>query len=356
MRSNKGDKILVGLSGGVDSAVAAYLLRQDGYDVSAVFLKCFSEPKNIKQECPWREDRLEAYRVASYLKIPIATWDLQREYSQRVLEYTFAEYQKGRTPNPDIMCNKEIKFKVFLDRARLRGFSKIATGHYAGIARDSEGWAHLVKARDASKDQTYFLAALSQSQLRQTLFPLARLTKVRVRALARSLGLPNSERPDSQGLCFIGQVKMRDFLQQRIRPKRGLVVNIEGQAVGEHPGVYYFTVGQRRGINVGGGPALYVIDKDIKRNRLIVGSKNQSSLFRSKVPVSKWHWLARHRDFPFRASAKIRYRQSDQAVRLVKGKRGKIIAIFDRPQRAVSAGQTLAVYVGRELAASGVID
>src|SRR3989344_7748890 len=233
----KGMKIIIGLSGGVDSAVATYLLKEQGYDVHAVFMKNFSEKVGKTFECPWKEDRLEAYRVAAFLKIPIQTWDFQKEYKTRVLNYMFAEYQRGNTPNPDVMCNKEIKFKAFLDRAMKKGFVKIATGHYASITQDTDKIFHLRKAKDSNKDQTYFLAALSQRQLAHVVFPLAKLTKPQVRALAKRIGLPNATRPDSQGICFVGPVTMRSFLKTRIAPRRGDIVDMKGKILGQHTGV-----------------------------------------------------------------------------------------------------------------------
>lgn len=365
--NNTKEKILVGLSGGVDSAVAAYLLKKQGYDVHAVFMKNFSERVGKTFECPWKEDRLEAYRIASFLDIPIETWDFQKEYKARVLNYMFAEYQRGRTPNPDVMCNKEIKFKAFLDRAKKKGFTKIATGHYAAVTCDSHGIFHLRKAKDSNKDQSYFLAALSQKQLSNVIFPLARLTKPQVRALAKRIGLPNAVRPDSQGICFVGPVSMRSFLKTRIAPRRGEIVDTKGKILGQHSGVYYYTIGQRQGIGLGGGPARYVIDKDMRRNRLIVGIKDQLELFKKDALITGWHWLTSTRHLPLHCKVKIRYRQKDQSafiqrisgtkVRARHGRSAKslYVANFARPQRAVSPGQTLAAYVGTELVASGTI-
>ena len=349
-------KLIMGLSGGVDSAVAAYLLKKQGYAVSAVFMKTFADPTGCGVKCPWRDDRREAYRVAKFLGIPIQTWDFQKEYKVRVLDYMFAEYQRGRTPNPDIMCNKEIKFKAFLDRAKQNGFRKIATGHYAAITRDAAGVFHLCKAMDSNKDQSYFLAALSQQQLAQIEFPLAKLAKTQVRSIAKRIGLPNATRPDSQGICFVGPVAMRLFLKTRIAPRRGDIVDTHGSVVGEHDGVYYYTIGQRRGINIGGGPALYVIDKDVRKNLLIVGEKNQIGLFKKYVEVTQWHWLAEPRSLPFRCTVKIRYRQKDQSAIIQRISGTKVRARFARPPRAVGPGQTLAAYVGAELVGSGTID
>lgn len=347
--------IIVGLSGGVDSAVAAYLLKRQGHRLRAVFMKNFTERINGR-ECPWREDRLMAYRVASFLKIPIETWDFQQEYKKTVVDYMIREYSAGRTPNPDIMCNKTIKFEAFLKRARAAGADYIATGHYAALRTDAHGVAHLLKPKDLNKDQTYFLATLKQAQLRRALFPLSALTKPEVRAMAKKIGLPNATRPDSQGICFIGPVPMNEFLKTKIKQRRGNIIDTTGIIVGEHDGVQYYTIGQRRGIRLGGGPALYVIRKDVKRNRLMVGPSKDLLLYVKDVEISAWRWLADKHSLPLKAKAKIRYRQNDQSVIILKGSAGgHMRARFARPQRAVAPGQTLAVYKGRELVASGVI-
>ena len=351
----KKEKIIVGLSGGVDSAVAAYLLQKQGYAVRAVFMKNFSERVAREYECPWREDRLSAYRVAAFLGIPIVTWNFEREYRDRVLKYLFREYGAGRTPNPDVMCNKEIKFSVFLRRAKAMGIPRIATGHYARIRRSADGVSHLLKANDATKDQSYFLAALNQRQLAAVSFPVGGMTKKQVRALARRIGLPNAERPDSQGICFVGPVTMKAFLKTRIKPKPGDIVTTKGVLIGRHDGVHYYTIGQRRGINLGGGPALYVIGKDMRRNRLIVGTKNQLELFTNTVKLGSWHWVASPHKFPLRCTAKIRYRQRDERVIIRRTDKNGIVAHFSRRQRAVAPGQTFAAYQGSELIGSATI-
>ena len=350
-----GKKIIVGLSGGVDSAVSAYLLKKAGYDVRAVFMKNFSERVAREYECPWREDRLAAYRVAAFLNIPITTWNFEKEYQKRVMRYMFREYRAGRTPNPDVMCNKEIKFAVFLQRAKVLGISQIATGHYARVKSDASGTYHLHKAIDSTKDQSYFLAALNQKQLSSVVFPVGGMTKKQVRALAKKIGLPNAARPDSQGICFVGPVTMKSFLKTRIKPKPGAIVDTKGKILGQHEGVFYYTIGQRRGINLGGGPALYVIGKDMKRNQLIVGTKNQLELFTNTVKLGNIHWLAGVKKFPVSCRAKIRYRQRDEAVTIVRSGAGAAVAKFVRRQRAVAPGQTFAAYQGSELIASATI-
>jgi tRNA-uridine 2-sulfurtransferase len=354
MKFKAKQKILVGLSGGVDSAVSAYLLKQQGYEVYAVFMKNFSMPSRTI-DCPWKEDLKEAKKVAKHLDIPLETWNFEREYHERVLDQMVMEYQRGRTPNPDVMCNTFVKFGVFLERAKKEGFDLIATGHYAGVKKSRDGTYHLLKAKDTNKDQSYFLAGLGQPQLRHVVFPLADITKPEVRTIAARIKLPNADRKDSQGVCFIGKIEMSDFLKTWIRPKRGDIVDTKGNKLGSHNGVYYYTIGQRKGIRIGGGPSLYVIDKDIKRNRLIVGTEGQLELFKKEIIVSEWHWLGRPLALPLRCNAKIRYRQDDQSVVISKFSGKKVRVRFARPQKAVSPGQTFAAYKGRELVGSGII-
>jgi tRNA-uridine 2-sulfurtransferase len=277
--------VFVGLSGGVDSAVAAYLLKKKGYNVRAVFMKNFSDRLGPDFACPWKEDQREAYSVAASLNIPISTWSFEKHYKNRVVKYIFSEYRRGRTPNPDIICNKEIKFKEFLHRARKEGADFIATGHYAQLRPSKDGTIRLYKGKDTNKDQSYFLAALDQNQLKRILFPLGRLTKPAVRVLANKLHLTNALRRESQGICFIGEIDIKKFLQTKIKPKAGKIVDVRGKVLGMHEGVYYFTIGQRKGINIGGGPALYVVDKDVKKNLLVVGEKNELKLFSKRCLV-----------------------------------------------------------------------
>ena len=368
---------MVGLSGGVDSAVAAYLLQKQGYDVHAVFMKNFGGRGNVSLDgCTWADDWRAAQGVAEALRLPLQIWDFRSEYRQRVLNCMFQEYQAGRTPNPDIICNKEIKFKAFLDRARRQGYNMIATGHYArtrvtgypatcidsnegGITPERDGLRvtrHLLKGKDPDKDQSYFLARLDQAQLAHALFPLGNYTKKQVRALARKINLPNADRPDSQGICFVGEVPMKDFLKTVIKPKKGDIVTTNGRKIGKHEGIFFYTIGQRKGIGVGGGPAFYVIDKNVKKNLLIVGSEDNLKLFSSELTASQVHWIAKKPQLPLRAKAKIRYRQEDQTVTIYRKAHNKIRARFEKPQRAISPGQTLVIYRGQELVACGTID
>lgn len=347
-------KVLVGLSGGVDSAVTALLLKKAGHDVSAVFMKNFSSRDNTNHECPWKADRDEAYAVAKHLDIPIETWDFESKYRETVVNYLFETYQKGQTPNPDILCNSEIKFKLFLAKALLNGFDKIATGHYAQIKQDKAGY-HLLKGKDPNKDQSYFLAGLNQEQLARSLFPIGHLKKPKVRILAKKAGLPNAERKDSQGICFVGKVNLKDFLSQKISPKIGEIHDVNGKKIGEHEGVFYYTIGQRKGIEVGGGPALYVIKKDLVNNVLTVGPKESLELYKTEIILTDWHWLNNQHKFPLKAKAKIRYRQEDQKVSILKISEQEYKAVFKAKQFASAAGQTLAVYKNTELIASAII-
>ncbi|MBU1203128.1 tRNA 2-thiouridine(34) synthase MnmA [Patescibacteria group bacterium] len=344
----KTDKILVALSGGVDSAVVLYLLKKQGYDVSAAFMKNFSEKVNIKGDCPWKEDRLMAYRVATYLKIPIQTFDFQKQYHDKIVDYIFKTYQKGQTPNPDVLCNNEIKFKLFLEQAKKLGFDKIATGHYAQIKEDKNGY-HLLRGKDPNKDQSYFLSGLTQEQLSQAIFPIGDIIKSEVRHIAKRAKLPNAEKKDSQGICFIGKIDLKTFLQQKIKSKIGDIVDTKGNKLGTHPGVWYFTIGQRRGLDLAGGP-WYVAKKNIKNNQLIVAKGDDEELLTKTVQISAIHWLAKEYKLPLKTKAQIRYRQAAQNVTLYKDK-----VIFKTGQKGVASGQILAVYQGRELIASANI-
>jgi tRNA-specific 2-thiouridylase len=347
-------KVLVGLSGGVDSAVTALLLKKAGHEVSAVFMKNFSSRDNANHECPWKADRDEAYEVAKHLDIPIETWDFENQYRETVVNYLFDTYQKGQTPNPDILCNSEIKFKLFLAKALLKGFDKIATGHYAQITQDKDGY-HLLKGKDPNKDQSYFLSGLNQEQLARSLFPIGHLLKPKVRKIAKKAKLPNAERKDSQGICFVGKVNLKDFLSQKISPKIGEIHNLDGKKIGEHEGVWFYTIGQRKGIEVGGGPALYVIKKDLANNILIVGPQEAIELYSQDIEVEDWHWLGKKYPLPLKAKAKIRYRQEDQKVFLQQLNNTEYLAKFKVAQFAAAAGQTLAVYKNKELIASAII-
>lgn len=348
-------KILIGLSGGVDSAVAAFLLQKQGHEVEAAFMKNFSQSVNANSKCPWKDDYAEAQKVAKILNIKLHFWDFEPEYQNTVVKYLFDSYQAGLTPNPDILCNSEIKFKLFLNKAIRAGFAKIATGHYAQVKKSGK-YFELLKGKDQTKNQVYFLAGLNQRQLRHVLFPLGKLTKLKVRQIAKTNNLPNADRKDSQGICFVGKVKLRDFLKQKIEPKSGDIVNTKGEIMGQHEGVFYYTIGQRKGIDVSDKQALYVIDKNIKHNKLVVGYKDDINLYNNEIIVSDWHWIGKQYKFPLTASGQIRYRQADQKLKVIKLNNNQYKVSFKNKQFAIAAGQILAVYKGSKLIASATIN
>jgi len=349
----KNKKILVWLSGGVDSAVSAYLLKQEGYDVTAGFMINYLALEG--EVCPTKEDMAVAKEVAEYLEIPFFTFDYRDEYEEKVLEYMYEWYKKGITPNPDIMCNSEIKFKVFLDEVLELGFDMVATWHYAKIIENQ--WIYeLHKWVDAWKDQSYFLAWLSQKQLRKAIFPIGHLQKSEVRDIARKVGLPNAERKDSQGICFVGKVDIKEFLQKKIPNSTWNVVDTSGKVLGQHRWVFYYTIGQRKGLDIGGqAEPIFVVKKDIKNNVLVVGTDTDEELRSNKLLCSELHFLWKEYDFPIVCHAKIRYRQADQKCRVEKNQEWYVIT-FDEAQRAIASGQIAALYDGDMLFGSGVIE
>nr|MDD3720367.1 tRNA 2-thiouridine(34) synthase MnmA [Candidatus Gracilibacteria bacterium] len=347
-------KVLVGLSGGVDSAVSAYLLKSAGYDVTAGFMINYLAPEG--EYCPTLDDIEEAKKVAKFLDIPFFTFDYREEYNRKVLDYMYEGYKKGITPNPDVMCNKEIKFKMFLDEAIELGFDYIATGHYARIESKDEVF-HLLKGVDGNKDQSYFLAFLNQFQLSKSLFPIGHLQKSEVRKIAEEIGLPNAKRKDSQGICFVGKVDFKEFLEKKIKHIEGNIIDTSGKILGKHKGVFYYTIGQRKGIEIGGlKEPIFVIKKDIEKNELIVGTASDLALYSKSLFCNNLHFIANAYNFPIKAKAKVRYRQADQDVNVLDLGNGNIEFVFDEPQRAIASGQIVALYFGEELIASGVIE
>ncbi len=392
----KKQRVVVGLSGGVDSSVAAHLLVEQGYEVIGLFMKNWhDESVTISSECPWLEDSNDAMLVAEKLGIPFQTVDLSKEYKARIVDYMFAEYERGRTPNPDVLCNREIKFDVFLKIALSLGADFVATGHYCQketvSSSHSKDTYRLLSGADTNKDQSYFLCQLTQEQLAKALFPIGHLQKSEVRQKAKEQGLITAEKRDSQGLCFVGKVRLPDFLQQQLKPKAGRIIAIsdqlekykkrpivtapllqqaqklmyepaDGVEVGTHNGAHFFTVGQRKGLAVGGTPEpLFVLDTDVKQNILYVGEgKNHPGLFSSVLRVAPQdvHWVREDLRLgigeTLDVEARIRYRQALQKARLVALEEGFFVC-FDTPQSAVTPGQFVAWYQKNELLGSGVI-
>jgi tRNA-specific 2-thiouridylase len=392
-------RVVVGLSGGVDSSVAAYLLKEQGYEVIGLFMKNWHDDSvTISNECPWLDDSNDAMLVAEKLGIPFQTVDLSNEYKERIVDYMFNEYERGRTPNPDVLCNREIKFDVFLKIALNLGADFVATGHYcrkAVFEKDGETICQLLSGKDKNKDQSYFLCQLSQEQLSKTLFPIGELTKPEVRQIAADQNLVTANKKDSQGLCFIGKVRLPEFLQQQLMPKEGVIVEIpesnkayseetpnfdskeeklkylsknveyqieDGKIVGMHKGAHYFTKGQRKGLSVGGTPEpLFVIETDVDDNIIYTGQgKNHPGLFKKALFVTndELHWiredLALNLDESLEVMARIRYRQPLQKAKLHRVDSGLYVE-FQEAQSAITEGQFVAWYLDDELVGSGVI-
>ena len=349
------------MSGGVDSSVAALLLKEQGYDVVGLYMVNWEE-QGENGCCTAEADYDDVRRVCSRLGIPYYTVNFAREYYDRVFEYFLQEYERGRTPNPDVLCNREIKFGPFRDYALSLGADYIATGHYCGIRH--EGDTHyLLKAADANKDQTYFLNQVTQPQFANVLFPLAGLTKPQVRAIAEQNGLSTAEKKDSTGICFIGERNFRHFLQSYLPAKPGEIRTLQGERVGEHIGLMYYTLGQRRGLNLGGrrGDAAegrwFVVKKDLENNVLYVSHGDESVLFTNSCTVSGMNWIPRApAEDEFCCRAKFRYRQSEQGVRVKRTGEDTLKIFFDAPQRAVTPGQYAVLYAEDKCLGGGVID
>ena len=352
-------KVVVGMSGGVDSSVAAALLKEQGYDVIGLFMHNWEEDDD-DDTCTAVTDYEDVKRVCNKLGIPYYTVNFAKEYLDRVFSNFLEEYSKGRTPNPDVLCNREIKFGPFLEYARNLGADYIATGHYARVSREN-GVTRLLKAEDTNKDQTYFLNQLNQDQLSQVLFPLGDMLKPDVRAIADKYGLSTAEKKDSTGICFIGEKRFRQFLKSYIPCNRGDIVDRNGNKVGEHEGVIYYTLGQRRGLNIGGkkdgtGERWFVLDKDVKNNRLIVSQGEGEELFKDGLVSYTINWIpSAPKEKEFECYAKFRYRQPDQKVRVVI-EDNRVVVHFAEKQRAVTPGQYVVFYTETDCLGGGVIE
>ncbi|MEW7292736.1 tRNA 2-thiouridine(34) synthase MnmA [Aquimarina sp. 2304DJ70-9] len=392
-------RVIVGLSGGVDSSVAAYLLKEQGYEVIGLFMKNWHDDSvTISDECPWLDDSNDALLVAEKLGIPFQTVDLSEQYKERIVDYMFNEYEKGRTPNPDVLCNREIKFDVFLKIALSLGADYVATGHYCRkdtIVKDGKEIHRLLAGKDPNKDQSYFLCQLSQDQLAKTLFPVGELLKPEVREIAATQDLVTADKKDSQGLCFIGKVRLPDFLQQKLQPKQGDIIEIassedkylrevpefiskkeeleflstkyqydvnDGKVVGKHQGAHYYTKGQRKGLAVGGTPEpLFVIETDVETNTIYTGQgKSHPGLYRKALFITneELHWvredLRLQIDEELEVMARIRYRQPLEKATLYQVDSGMYV-VFENGQSAITEGQFVAWYHDDELVGSGVI-
>ena len=398
--NKSGVRVVVGMSGGVDSSVAAYLLLQQGYEVVGLFMRNWNDASvTLEDECPWIDDSRDAMMVAEQLGIPFQVIDFSAAYKQRIVDYMFNEYEQGRTPNPDVLCNREIKFDLFLKEAIKLGADYVATGHYVRkgeiVNADGQLEYQLLRGLDPNKDQSYFLCQLNAEQLQHALFPIGELQKSEVREIAKEIGLVTASKKDSQGLCFIGKVSLPDFLQQQLSPKKGRVIEIDrnhpevekykeivnsrcdedaaihrlkiephmGKVIGEHRGAHYYTRGQRRGLNIGGKVLpLFVIQTSIEENVIYVGQgeDHPGLAYRGlKIDKSDAHWVRsslrktslKRQDF----ECQIRYRQKPFACKIVEDSEQNIIVIFSNPQRNVTPGQFLALYQENELIFSGVI-
>ena len=392
-------RVVVGLSGGVDSSVAAYLLQKQGYEVIGLFMKNWHDDSvTISNECPWLEDSNDALLVAEKLGIPFQTVDLSEQYKEKIVDYMFREYELGRTPNPDVLCNREIKFDVFMKIAMSLGADFVATGHYCRkgeIEKDGIKTYQLLAGADTNKDQSYFLCQLSQEQLAKSLFPIGELTKPEVREIAAQMDLITAEKKDSQGLCFIGKVRLPEFLQQKLQPKEGFIVQIDknhpiysnknqefdsveahlksesqsvfynqemGKIVGKHQGAHYFTIGQRKGLNVGGtAEPLFIIATNVETNTIYTGLGSQHpGLFKKGLFIEKSevHWvredLKLENGQTLEVKARIRYRQPLEKATLHQFEKGMYI-LFEEAQSAITEGQFVAWYLDDELVGSGVI-
>ncbi|MBP7133966.1 tRNA 2-thiouridine(34) synthase MnmA [Patescibacteria group bacterium] len=360
---SNGARVLVGMSGGVDSSLAAALLLEQGYEVVGGFIKNWSDSKDLwTGECAWRGERRDAFRVAARLGISLLTFDFEVSYRERVLGRMFQEYERGLTPNPDVLCNEEIKFGLFFEAARKAGFDYVATGHYAQVERDAQGIAHLIKGADAEKDQSYFLYRLSQEVLQHTLFPVGHLKKIDVRKEAALRAIPTAAKPDSQGICFVGKLNFHEFLRKKIPARPGPILTTDGKELGQHDGLDAYTIGQRQGLQVStGGTPWYVAAKDREKNALIIVADHDHPLLRTQsASIGDLHWT---REIGHDASnpaweleVSIRYRQTpERAHARLSADKTTLHLEFLSPVWALAPGQSAVFYQGVECLGGGVI-
>jgi len=358
------------MSGGVDSSVSALLLLEQGYEVIGAFMKnwsgdvggsecTLSEEKigEMFESCGWRQERRDAMRVAAKLGIPFLTFDFEKEYRRDVVEYLFKEYEAGRTPNPDVMCNKYIKFDLFLKEADKLGCDFIATGHYARLDSTAEDHIKILMAKDQNKDQTYFLWAINKNVLPRVLFPLGDLLKPQVREIARKHELHVATKKDSTGICFIGEVEIQKFLEKRIAKDPGLIITTEGKVIGKHSGIAYYTIGQRHGLSIGGGGGApyYVAEKRPATKELIVSSNYHQALFHKHLLATELNWFSKP-TFTISCEARIRYRQPLEECTLEKKQENQWLVHFNRAQRAITPGQSIVFYKAEEMIGGGIIE